>query len=138
MNIGLFTYIIGIATLLGLFIQLKDVFPQHREARKNTILIVLGLFIGTLIGSLQRINVTLSVPMSGLHLLVGAIIVVVFIILISAVFTNDNEKRNQLFGVSAAGTVFLFIILFGHFILQSPAATSRTFEVDPKSRTIFS
>jgi heme A synthase len=128
MIIGLFTYITGIATLLGLFIQLKDVFPQHREARKNTILIILGLFIGTIIGSLQRISLNFTVPVRGLHLLVGAIIVVVFIILISAVFTNDNKKRGQLFGVSAFGTVFLFVILFGYFLLQSPALTSRSFD----------
>jgi len=126
MNIGLFTYIAGIATILGLFIQIKDVFPQHRETRKNVIFIILGLFIGTLIGSLQRINVTFSVPMSGLYLLVGAIIIVVFVVLISAVFTDDNEKRVQLFGVSGAGAGLLFIILFGHFVLQSPAATSRS------------
>jgi hypothetical protein len=122
MNIGIFTYITGIATLLGLFIQLKDVFPQHRETRKNIILIILGLFIGTLIGSLQRINVNLAVPMSGLYLLVGAIIVVVFIILISAIFTSDNEKRMQLFGVSGTGTALLFLILCGHCMLQSPAS----------------
>ena len=126
MNIGLFTYISGIATILGLFIQIKDVFPQHREKRKDVIFIILGLFIGTLIGSLQRINVTFSVPMSGLYLLVGAIIIVVFMVLISAVFTDDNEKRMQLFGVSGAGAGLLFIILFGHSLLQASAVTSRS------------
>jgi hypothetical protein len=29
------TYIAGVATLLGFVFQLKDVFPQHREARKG-------------------------------------------------------------------------------------------------------
>ena len=126
MNIGLFTYIAGIATILGLFIQIKDIFPQHRETRKNVIFIILGLFIGTLIGSLQRINVTFSVPMSGSYLLGGAIILVVFVVLISAVLTDNNEKRMQLFGVSGAGAALLFFILFGLLMLQSPAARSRS------------
>ena len=127
MNIGIFTYITGIATLLGLFIQLKDAFPQHRETRKNLIFLTFGVFLGTLAGSLQKINITLATPINGIYLLTGAIIAVVFIILISAVFTNDNEKRMQLFRVSGAGTVLLFIILFGHFLL-SPAVTSRSFD----------
>ena len=126
MNIGIFTYIAGIATILGLLIQIKDVFPQHRETRKNVIFIILGLFIGTLIGSLQRINVTFAVPMSGSHLLVGAVIIVVFVVLISAIFTVNNEKRMQLFGVSGAGAGLLFVILFGLLLLHSPAATSRS------------
>ena len=126
MNLGLFTYIAGIATILGLLIQIKDVFPQHRETRKNVLFIILGLFIGTLIGSLQKINVTFAVPMSGSQLLIGAIIIVVFVVLISAVFTDNNEKRMQLFGVSGAGAGLLFVILFGLFALQSPAATSRS------------
>ncbi len=128
MNIGIFTYITGIATLLGLFVQIKDVFPQHREARKSLILVVLGVFIGTLIGTLQRINLNLAVPVSGIYLLVGVIIFVVFVILLSAVFTNDNEKRLQLFGASAAGTGLLCVVLFGYLLLQTPAATSTSFD----------
>lgn len=89
---------------------------------------MLGLFIGTLIGSLQKTNISLAVPLTGIYLLVGAIIVVISIILISAIFTSDNDKRLQLFGASGAGTAFLLIILFGYFLQSS--GSSRTYDYD--------
>lgn len=35
MNLGLFTYITGVAALLGLIIQFTDIFPKHRESKKK-------------------------------------------------------------------------------------------------------
>lgn len=128
MDVGIFTYITGIATLLGLLIQLTDIFPHHREARKSLVLIVVGLFAGTLIGTFQKISVTLAFPLTGLYVLVGAIIAVVFVLLIAATLTSDKEKRNQLFRASGVGTLLLFLILFGQLMLTSPAATSRSFD----------
>jgi len=125
MNIGLFAYITGIATLLGLFLQFKDVFPQHRETRKNVIFIILGVFIGTLIGIFQSINITLAVPLSGVHLLVGGFIIVLFFVLIAAAFTSDNQKRSHLLGTSFGIGSLLFIILFGYFLSQSPNLASQ-------------
>ena len=125
MNIGLFTYITGIATILGLFLQIKDVFPQHRETRKNVIFTILGVFIGTLIVSFQGINITLAVPLSGLGLLVGAIIVVLFFVLMAAAFTSDNQKRDHLLGASFGIGFLLCIILFGYFLSQSPHLASQ-------------
>lgn len=64
MKLGLFTYLTGIATLLGLFLQVKDVFPKHRETRKAVLLVVCGVFLGTFIGALQGTHIVAQVPTS--------------------------------------------------------------------------
>ena len=45
LDLDVFTYITGIAGLLGLVLQLKDAFPEHRETRKTIVLLVLGIFL---------------------------------------------------------------------------------------------
>ncbi|ABL00105.1 hypothetical protein Ppro_2499 [Pelobacter propionicus DSM 2379] len=41
-----FTYITGIASILGFFLQLTDAFPKHREIRKSIFYISIAVISG--------------------------------------------------------------------------------------------
>ena len=97
MDIGLFTYITGIATLLGFVLQFRDVFPEHRELRKKVVLVIMGVFVGTLLGALQRVNVTVAAPLTWFPVLVGALLLMLFIILLGALFAQEKERRKELY-----------------------------------------
>ena len=83
---NIFIYITGIASLLGLVLQLKDVFPKYQNLRKNILLVVLGTFIGSLVGGIRIVQVNLSTQKSlievlalvigiGLCILIGILVV---------------------------------------------------------------
>lgn len=111
---GIFTYIAGVATLLGLFLQFRDVFPQHRPARKSAVFLVLGVFVGTVVGSLQKVTVAFDVPIDGFTLLIAVFACILGVLLIAATFTNNARRRESLFN-NAAGFLFclMIILLFG-------------------------
>ncbi len=59
---GYFTGAIsGLLTLVGLFLQVSDIFPAHREARKAALYISLGVFIGNILGMMKSININIDV-----------------------------------------------------------------------------
>jgi len=96
-DIGLFTYITGIATLIGVVLQFRDVFPAHRELRKTIVLVMIGVFVGTLLGALQRVNVTVAAPLTWFPVLVAALLLILFIILVGALFAQEKERRKELY-----------------------------------------
>ena len=109
-----FTYITGIAGLLGLMLQLKDSFPEHRETRKTVVLLVIGVFIGSVIASLKGVKVEFGAAISPFEALVAVFVAVLAIVAIAGAFTRESVRRAELFAFSGVGTLALFmLLLFG-------------------------
>ena len=106
-----FTYITGIAGLLGLMLQLKDSFPEHREARKTLVLIVIGIFIGSVITSLKGVEVEFGASISPFEVLVSVFVAVLAVVAIAGAFTKETVRRSELFAFSGFGTLALFVLL---------------------------
>jgi len=110
------TYITGIATLLGLVLQLKDVFPTHREARRGILYVCFGVFIGSLVGAINSIDIKLSDDYGIVSLVLISVLVVVALSLIVMTFmafnTNDAQQRRDLFNSIGPGIFVFFIMLF--------------------------
>lgn len=111
-----FTYIFGIVAILSFILQIRDVFPAHREVRKAVLYISLGIFVGSLFGALNSINITIA---KSYGLIQIALIIVLFIIIVVlsilpfiAIRINDKPKRQELWNTSIVGIiVFIFIII---------------------------
>jgi len=131
MDIGLFTYITGIASFLGLILQFKDVFPEYRDVRKSIVLVTVGIFAGTLLGALQRVNVTIATPLTWFPMLVAALLLILSIVLIGALITQDAEKRGQAY--TAFGwfvVVVLLVLLIGALFNREWPSESQSLSTD--------
>lgn len=106
-----FTYITGIAGLLGLMLQLKDSFPEHREVRKTIVLLVLGIFIGSVFTSLKGVKVDFEGSISPFEVLVAVFVAVLGVVAIAGAFTREANRRSELFAFSGLGTLALFVLL---------------------------
>ncbi len=111
MNIDSFTYITGVATLLGLGLQLKDSFPGHREARKTVVLLVIGVFVGSLIASLKGMKVEFGTTVTPIQVLIAIFVAVLASVAIIGAFTKEQQRRAELFVFTGFGTFALFILL---------------------------
>lgn len=117
LDIDTFTYITGIAGLLGLLLQFKDSFPEHRETRKTVVLLVIGVFIGSLISSARGLKIDIASTFTPFAMLVTVCIALLAIIVLAAIFSPDHNKRDQLFGVAGFGTfAFLLMLFFGAMV----------------------
>jgi len=119
MNLDLdsFTYITGIAGLLGLLLQFKDSFPEHRDIRKSVVLIVIGVFVGSLVSSLRGVKVDFGTTISPFEVLVGVYASVLAIIAMLGALSSDGKRRYELFSFAGLGTVGLFVLLlFGSMV----------------------
>src|SRR3990172_7714181 len=109
-----FTIITGIAGLLGLLLQFKDAFPEHRETRKAIVLLLLGVFVGSMVATLLNSQFSVTVPLSPFGLLIAGFGGVLAVLSIAAILSSDLNKRSQLLGASGVGLIaFLFVLLFG-------------------------
>ena len=68
-----FTIITGIAGLLGVLLQFKDAFPEHRETRKAIVLLLLGVFVGSMVATLLNSQFSVTVPLSPFGLLIAVV-----------------------------------------------------------------
>jgi hypothetical protein len=131
MDIGLFTYVTGIATLLGFVLQIRDVFPEHRELRKSIVLVIMGIFVGTLLGTLQRINVTIVAPLTWFPVLVAVLLLILFVILVGALFAQENQRRKQLYiAFSWFLIAVLVVLLVGTLITRESPKDTESLSVD--------
>lgn len=106
-----FTYITGIAGLLGLALQLKDSFPEHREMRRTVVLLVIGVFIGSVVTSLKGAKVEFGASISPFQILVAVFVAVLSTVAIAGAFTREPTRRAELFAFSGIGTSALFLLL---------------------------
>ncbi|EMB48627.1 Uncharacterised protein [Vibrio mimicus] len=102
-----FTYITGVATLIGFGMQLFDFLPSFRAYRQSAFLVFLGMFIGSLFNTIDGSQVQLSFEISALSLLVCAIGAVI----VWCLYVAKKERREEFFGVAGLATFVLFMIL---------------------------
>jgi hypothetical protein len=118
MDFGIVTYLAGIASLLGLVLQLFDAFPEYREVRKTVFLIVLGTFVGTLLSTFQHVSFKIEFPLTGFNILIGISLLVISILAILACFTTEQTKRLEIFTAAGIGLLALmFVLFFGSLII---------------------
>lgn len=120
------TYITGIATLLGFALQIKDIFPRHRDARKGILYICFGTFIGSLLGAINSVDI--HIPQNyGLvtNVLIGITVIAAFTIIVMtfiAFNTNDSRQRSDLFsGIGFGVFIFFFLLVAIAFSNLTPA-----------------
>lgn len=116
MDLNYFTYITGIASLLGFILQVFDVFPKHAQFRKSLFLVVLGIFIGSILNAIDASKIEFTFKVSGYVLLLSVFIVVIVGFLIAGAMTDDTERRGEMFGVAGAGFAAFFLVLFFGFL----------------------
>jgi L-cystine uptake protein TcyP (sodium:dicarboxylate symporter family) len=97
---SLFTYITGIITFLGFLLQIRDVFPKHREARRVILLLVTGAFFGSIIGSLQATQLVIQTPDHPLLLIAyiafAALVALLILAAIGFLISESSERRETL------------------------------------------
>lgn len=100
-------------SLLGLVLQFKDAFKEHREARNAIVFIVLGVFIGSLITSIRGVSIDFGgASISPFQALIAAFVLVLAVIAFIGAVAKESERRNELFGFAGMGLVGLIILLF--------------------------
>lgn len=110
-NIDVFNYITGVATLVGLFFQFKDLFPEHREVRKTIVILVTGIFIGTMLSTIKGIKVDIGASVQLADIVIIALVCILMLATTVAIFTTDQVRRNDTYGLLFGGAVLLVGIL---------------------------
>ncbi|OHB50106.1 MAG: hypothetical protein A2Y10_14265 [Planctomycetes bacterium GWF2_41_51] len=119
---NLFTYITGIASLIGLVLQIKDVFPKYKNLRQSLLFLIIGMCFGTILGGIQLLQLNLFLPevqSTGEFLktiLVCAAILMVFILVIAGIFTNGHEGY------------FVFAVFLSFFLIPIVSSMNTTKE----------
>lgn len=119
MDLNYFTYITGVASLLGFILQIFDIFPKHAGVRKSLFLFIFGIFIGTTLNALDASKIEISFKLSGYVLLVSVLLAVVIGFLVVGSMMEDSDRRVELFTISGVGTFAFFVILFFGFLLTA-------------------
>ncbi|MCD4694803.1 MAG: hypothetical protein K8S16_01080 [Bacteroidales bacterium] len=114
MNITVFTYIIGIVTILGFVLQVFNVFRGFKTISNKLTFIFLGIFIGSFIGALDIDTIKLNVEITWIHIFLVLLLIIAIITLIMAYSNYENERSEflQIIGVITGG-LFLLIIVVG-------------------------
>jgi hypothetical protein len=110
---------------LGLVLQFKDSFPEHRDLRKNVVLLVIGVFVGSVITSFKGVKADFGGSITPYQSLIGVVLAVLVFVCVVAVFTKDNGRRGDLFVFSAFGTGVLLLLLIGGAMAASKSADER-------------
>jgi hypothetical protein len=116
----IFTILTGFASLVGLALQILDVFPKHREVRQKIALVTFGVFIGAIFGGLSKSSITFSFEYSGFALLNTAIISILILLLISGSLSSDAKRRGDIFTMAGlTGGLLLLVLFFGFLFLTA-------------------
>jgi len=119
-----FTFLSAIASVLSLILQLKDVFPAHRDTRKKLSILVLGCFIGSIFGVLQKVDFTISMSYNPLALLILIILIAVLLFLLVTaaigIFSKEPKRRGEAKELLFVGFIaaILFVFPFGGMALH--------------------
>jgi len=132
MDLNYFSYITGLASLLGFLAQILGWFPNHKEMRRSVLLVILGVFFGSLSSAFNASSIELNISVSGFTLLLIALGSVIIGFLVAAAFSSKSDKRDEFYGVAGVtGIAFMFILLFGGLLNVENSSTKIR---DEKSR----
>ena len=86
-----FTYITGIATIIGFVMQIFNVLPSFRPYRQGASLLSLGLFIGSLFNALDGSNIQFNITITVDNVLIFAVIMLICMLFgVSLYVTQQN------------------------------------------------
>lgn len=84
-------------TVLGVVLQLRDVFPNYREIRKSALLIVFGIFIGSIIAVFFNFSFSFQVNIHPFILILIIIFcfatILEIILFIASLFIQEKDKH---------------------------------------------
>ena len=104
-----FTLSTGLLCLVALALQAFNVLPAFQRARQAISLVLLGVFIGALLRSIEPAEIRLNLQITGFAVVIALFATVITIFLLAATFTADAGKRGEFYGI--AGIAF-FVALF--------------------------
>lgn len=106
-HIDTFTWITGLATLVGLGIQLLDLFPRAGRWRALAFAFLLGVFLGSILRAFDSSQITIKIEVTKGTILLGIFGIVTLVFLSAAAFTRD-ARRGEFYIVSIiAGFCFV-------------------------------
>lgn len=118
------TYISGIISILSFVLQLLDAFPHYREERKAALFLSLGVFIGTILGALNSVNIAIKTEYGLIQIILIIIMVVVATALLSftymAIRTDNKAQRDEMYGVVGVGIGVFFLLLMAVAMSTAP------------------
>lgn len=135
MELGYFTYITGLASLLSFVAQMLGWFPQHKGFRKGALLVITGLFIGSLSSAFNASNINFEFTISGFTLVVVTVFLLVIGFLAAAGLSHNEQKRGEFYAVSGIAGFALFMILMVGGMATS-GSTSVAIQNEKKKLTI--
>src|SRR5689334_17905802 len=105
-----FTIITGIVTLIGFFIQVKDLFPRYRRYYSVATIFLFGLTIGAGIASLAHVTVNFPESLTtrnivGLLLFSGSGLLI-FSCFAASTIIQDEKRRNDVSKIGSAVSGF--------------------------------
>jgi len=110
------TWIFGGATLLGLLFQVLNVFSEYKSIRNGISLVVLGVFLGSLIGAINPNSISIALKVTWLPVLLISLGLVVLVCVFCAEF-RKSQSNDGLIGLAvAAGILFFFTLIFSPLI----------------------
>ena len=93
------------------FFQFKDLFPEHRQVRQTIVVLVTGIFLGTLLSALKGIRVEFGTSIQTSQIVVIALVCVLVLACIVVLFTKDQARRNDIYPFIGVGVFVLLGIL---------------------------
>ena len=124
-----FTLVTGLASLFGFVIQAFDIFPKLGRARQTVVLLLVGIFVGSLLRAIDPASIRLNLQITRFTVVITLFAVGVTCFLIAAAFTSDAAKRGEFYVIAGIG--FFVFILFYIFGSIEPAGLN---PIDEKQR----
>jgi hypothetical protein len=93
---SVFTLVIGLVSLLGFVLQVRDVFPKHREVRKALVFVVTGIFIGAIITTLVRTSLSETIHLNSITTLLFFCVLGLSAIALVALLKGDKLSLDRI------------------------------------------
>lgn len=118
------TYVSAIVAILSFILQVRDSFPHYREETKAVLFISVGVFMGTLLGALNSMSISIDTEYGLLQIIAIIMLVVLFAAILSFIYiaikTEDPNKRGEMYGVTTIAVFIFFVLFFATALSTSP------------------
>ena len=120
---NIFICVSGLASIFALILQLVDAFPKHRQTRIKISILIIGVFIGLLLGVLTHTEIDITFPKNPILSIVGIILIIlaaVLTIIIVGAFFIGEEYKARILVIYFLGACLLITTITTLFILSLP------------------
>ena len=115
-----FTYIVGGITIVGVILQLFDLFKRIEKTRNVLTLIFLGMFLGSFLNAFNRSNIKLDITLNFLLILEIIIFLITLISIIISYHSVDENKKEITNTVAVISfSFFVLVLIFGNLATYS-------------------